>query len=354
MCEEKGKTQSPARPKSSARGLKGRGVNPQRRGIILSVKTAALFLLMCSSALADISACRDAFDKELWAAAIKECSPLAKAGTPEAQFDLGRMYDFGQGVPQNYEEAVRWYSLAAEQGHAPAQSILGFKYDTGQGVPQDYVQAHMWFNLAGAAGSPEGVKNRDLTAAKITPAQLADAQRLAREWKPSKPKIIGMINSQAGQYSVTPTAVIAMKESRSDQSDIPTAGKTRKLTVVALSHSMSEYDFTVTTPRTTNTNCALYETSVNCRSTSSGGDTQEKAIYTFLQVVSATEGGKVTQYTLSRTARWIWSSTTQLTDGESFPAEIKGKRMSITSRRGGNQGKKETITYDILDIRPFQ
>ena len=423
------------------------------------MKIVALSLLMFSPALADISACRKAFINDPYDAAIKECSPLAKAGSPEAQLDLGLMYDFGQGVPQNYEEAVRWYSLAAEQGnasaqanlglmydfgqgvpqnyeeavrwyslaaeqgnahaqfdlgvmyntgqgvpqdyeeavrwyslaaeqgHAPAQINLGLTYITGKGVPQDYVQAHMWFNLAGAAGSPEGVKSRDIVAAKMTPAQLADAQRLAREWKPSKPKIVGMINSQAGQYSVTPTAVIAKKEA--DVSDtviaaidnksssstgnipnetriskpntlaqplpsIPTAGKTRTLTVVALSHSMSEYNFTVTTPRTTNTNCDLYPNSVNCRSTSSGGDTQEKAIYTFLQVVSATEGGKVTQYTLSRTARWIWSSTTQLTDGESFPAEIKGKRMSITSRRGGNQGKKETTTYDILDIRPIQ
>ena len=57
-------------------------------------------------------------------------------------------------------------------------------YANGQGVPQDYVQAHMWYNLAGASGDAEGAKNRDLIAQKMTPAQVAEAQRLAREWKP--------------------------------------------------------------------------------------------------------------------------------------------------------------------------
>ena len=57
------------------------------------------------------------------------------------------MYDTGQGVPQDYAEAVRWTRLAADQGHAEAQNNLGVMYGTGAGVPQDYVQAHMWHNL---------------------------------------------------------------------------------------------------------------------------------------------------------------------------------------------------------------
>jgi hypothetical protein len=59
-------------------------------------------------------------------------------------------------------------------------------YVDGHGVPQDYVQAHMWFNLAGASGVAKALKNRDTVAAKMTPAQIAEAQRLAREWKPAK------------------------------------------------------------------------------------------------------------------------------------------------------------------------
>jgi hypothetical protein len=201
--------------------------------------------------------------------------------------------------------------------------------------------------------------------------------------------IVGMINIRPGQYSVGPSAVIAMKEAgvsddviaamvnrskdstpRSQQEsqvskptgsphpfpspvpDVPTTGKARKLTVTALSHSTSERAYTVTTPQTTNTNCDLYPNSVNCRSTSYGGGSQNRAIYFFRQVVIANEGGSVTQYTLSRTARWIWSSMDWLNDGERFHAEITGRHMFITVRRGGNQGKKEVLKFDIVDIRP--
>jgi len=55
-------------------------------------------------------------------------------------------------------------------------------YSNGWGVPQDYVQAHMWWNLAAAKGNEIGRKNRDIVAKKMTPGQIAEAQRLAREW----------------------------------------------------------------------------------------------------------------------------------------------------------------------------
>ena len=78
--------------------------------------------------------------------------------------------------------------MAAEQGNAAAQYNIGVMYYKGQGVPQDYVQAHMWFNLAAsrleAEKRNEAVKNRDIIASRMTPAQIAEAQRLAREWKP--------------------------------------------------------------------------------------------------------------------------------------------------------------------------
>ena len=98
--------------------------------------------------------------------------------------NLGFMYNNGQGVPQDYAETVKWYRLAAEQGHASAQNNLGLMYDNGEGVPQDYVQAHMWYNLAGAQGLEQAAKNRDNVAKRMTPAQIAEAQKLAREWKP--------------------------------------------------------------------------------------------------------------------------------------------------------------------------
>jgi hypothetical protein len=128
----------------------------------------------------------------------------------------------------------------------------------------------------------------------------------------------------------------------------------QKITVVAVSHVTTESDYTTSTPGTANTNCSVYSTSVNCNTTSYGGNTRTNAVYRLNQVVNVREGDKVTQYTLTRTARWRWSSTDFLREGDSFPAEVKGKHMFITCHKGGNQGKKETLKYEILDIRPAQ
>jgi TPR repeat protein len=84
----------------------------------------------------------------------------------------------------NCAEAMRWWRRAAEQGLAEAQTNLGNMYNNGEGVPQDSVLAHMWLNLAAAQGQEEAKTNRDIVAKRMTPAQLAEAQRLAREWKP--------------------------------------------------------------------------------------------------------------------------------------------------------------------------
>ena len=93
------------------------------------------------------------------------------------------MYSRGEGVPQDYAEAVRWYRLAAEQGDAEAQFNLGVMYTDGKGVPQDYVLAHMWFNLSAAQGD-EMARRTAMVSRRMTPDQIAEAQRLAREWKP--------------------------------------------------------------------------------------------------------------------------------------------------------------------------
>jgi hypothetical protein len=117
----------------------------------------------------------------------------------------------------------------------------------------------------------------------------------------------------------------------------------RVLTVVAVSHSAQESDYII--PGQTNTNCATYGSSVNCNTTEM--PSRNGAVYRFTQVVTANG----LTYTLSRTARWRWNSLDWLEDGEAFPAEINGKKMTIAARKGGNQGKKETLKYDILDIR---
>ena len=106
----------------------------------------------------------------------------AEQGFANAQYILGLTYAEGQGVPQDYAVAVTWYRKAAEQGFANAQYILGLMSTEGQGVPQDYAQAHMWFNLAAAQGNKQAPKNRNIVGKLMTPAQIAEAQKLAREW----------------------------------------------------------------------------------------------------------------------------------------------------------------------------
>ena len=108
----------------------------------------------------------------------------AEQGIAGAQWFMGMMYEYGNGMPKDHAEALKWLRKAAEQGVAGGQLFLGMMYYEGDGVPQDFVLAHMWLNLAAAQGESNAKKLRDLLAKKMTPAQIAEAQRLAREWKP--------------------------------------------------------------------------------------------------------------------------------------------------------------------------
>ena len=111
-------------------------------------------------------------------------SKAAEQGGAVAQERLGFQYANGLGVTQDHAAAASWYRKAADQGYANAQASLGLMYVFGLGVPQDHVTAHMWFNLAAAKGNRDAERDRDNIAAQMTPEQIAEAQRLAREWKP--------------------------------------------------------------------------------------------------------------------------------------------------------------------------
>jgi TPR repeat protein len=124
----------------------------------------------------------------------------AEQGGAIAQANLGTMYAAGAGVPQDDAEAVKWYRMAAEQGDAGAQHNLGFMYRNGRGVPQDDAEAVRWYRMAAEQGFAVAQYNLALTYAKgrgvprdyvmahekaarlMTPAQIAEAQKLAREW----------------------------------------------------------------------------------------------------------------------------------------------------------------------------
>ena len=79
-------------------------------------------------------------------------------------------------------------SEAADQGNADAQFSLGFMHSRGGGVPKDLVTAYMWINLAAAQGSESEKRARDALEKQMTPAQIAEAQKLSREWKPTTKK----------------------------------------------------------------------------------------------------------------------------------------------------------------------
>ena len=86
---------------------------------------------------------------------------------------------------RDYASALRLIRPLAEQGDANAQYNLGVFYDNGLGVPQDKVRAYMWFNLSAAQGREGAAAFRDLIARRMTSVQIAEAQKLAREWKPN-------------------------------------------------------------------------------------------------------------------------------------------------------------------------
>jgi S1-C subfamily serine protease len=116
--------------------------------------------------------------------AFKWFTKAAEQGHAGAQLILGVMYYNGKGVPQDYKEAVRWFTRSAEQGNAEAQAYVSRMYYYGQGVPEDYVQAYKWCNLAAARGFESAKEARDMLRKGMSPAQIAEAQRLSREFRP--------------------------------------------------------------------------------------------------------------------------------------------------------------------------
>ena len=157
-------------------------------------------------------------------AIAKELRKSAEAGDASAQNRLGLLYDEGKGVPQDYRQAKEWFEMAAKQEHAGAQvnlgtlylqghgapqsaqmalfwfdrsaeqgdalafAKLGLMYAQGRGVLQNFILAHKWYNLSAAHGEQRAAEARDALAQQMTPAQIAEAQQLAREWKPKDTK----------------------------------------------------------------------------------------------------------------------------------------------------------------------
>lgn len=124
-----------------------------------------------------------------YAEALRWYRRAAGQGKAAAQTNLANMYAAGRGVPEDFVEALHWYGKAAHQADAVAVYNLGVAYALGQGVPKDCVQAHKWYNLAAVRfqdsdkeRSARAVENRDAVSAQMSATQIAEAEKLAREW----------------------------------------------------------------------------------------------------------------------------------------------------------------------------
>lgn len=125
--------------------------------------------------------------------ALKWMLEAAEQGDPEAQLELALWHERAAWgfkdtiVPLDRNESFKWFLKAAEQGDWIAQKNLGTYFESGYGVPQNYVQAHKWYNIAQShAASWGAARLRDELEEKMTPEQIAEAQKLAREWVASK------------------------------------------------------------------------------------------------------------------------------------------------------------------------
>jgi hypothetical protein len=160
-----------------------------------------------------------ALNKGDYATALKLLRPFAEQDDFRAEIYLGTLYYDGNGVPKSAVEAVTWWRKAAEQGSPEAQADLGYCYEEGVGVLRDLVRAHMWFNLAAAAGEKRGADERDKLEKRMTAAQITEAEKLAREWKPTIRPGDAELRSQARARDVA-----ACQHHNSGWEEMPTFG----------------------------------------------------------------------------------------------------------------------------------
>jgi TPR repeat protein len=121
--------------------------------------------------------------------AVKWYRKAAEQNLAEAQYNLGYYYNEGLGTATDYVEADKWYRKAAEQGYAAAQYNLGNRYYRGEGVAKDYVEADKWWLLASAQGNESGKKGVTFLERLMTREQLAEAQKLSRNFTPREARI---------------------------------------------------------------------------------------------------------------------------------------------------------------------
>ncbi|HEX8749813.1 MAG TPA: tetratricopeptide repeat protein [Nitrospira sp.] len=132
----------------------------------------------CEDRRADKAYLRGDYDK-----ALTDIKFLANGGEARAQYDLGLMYDQGQGVPQSDTEAMYWYGRAADQGEPRALYNLGLMYLNGQGVPPDLVKAYYLISLSASKGNAHALDARDYISEKMSTEQIEEGKRLIQDYE---------------------------------------------------------------------------------------------------------------------------------------------------------------------------
>jgi TPR repeat protein len=152
---------------------------------LIKFLTVATSFILTAPVFADTSqklACYNKYNEGDYDSAFHTCTKAAEQGEAKAQYNLGVMFDNGQGVPQDDKQAIYWYTKAAEQGIAKAQYNLGVMFANGQGTPKNDVLAYVWWNIAAAQGHKLAEKNRGVIEGRMTPSQIAEAQKLSGEY----------------------------------------------------------------------------------------------------------------------------------------------------------------------------
>ena len=124
----------------------------------------------------------DAIHETNYKKALEKLMPLAESGHAAAQYNIGVMHEWGNGVPQDNSQALKWYKRSAELSHKDAQNNLGALYSKREGTEQNFVEALKWFLISAENGSEGGQKNIRILEKRMNYEKISQAQKFANDW----------------------------------------------------------------------------------------------------------------------------------------------------------------------------
>ena len=159
------------------------------------IPSLLLLLFLIGSSNADFVDGLDAYNAGDHKTALQEWLLLAEEGAARAQYNIGRMNDYGIGTLQDYEDAVHWYRKSADQGFIHAQFNLGNMYLRGDGVEKDDALAFSWFIKSAEQGDAAAQYNLGLmyVKGKGVVANMAEAKNWIKKAYENNDKNIAIL-----------------------------------------------------------------------------------------------------------------------------------------------------------------